>query len=229
MSLDTRLQTVADFVPTGSIVADIGTDHAYLPIELIKSKKSPFVIAADINKGPLLAAKHSINNAMLNNKIETRLGSGLSVLTEYEVDIAIFCGMGGNLIRNLLMDSPNIVNSLKGLILQPQQGYSALRSYLYEIGWHIEDESLAKSDGRIYQIIYAVPGNSALPNELELEIGPILNKKRPPLFYEMIDEFINKTLRSLNGMEKSPTAKSGKHYQELQTYLTNLMNLKQKI
>ena len=142
-----------------------------------------------------------------------------------EVDIAIFCGMGGNLIRQLLIDSPAVVNSLKGLILQPQQGYSALRRYLYEIGWHIEDEAIAKEDGRIYQVIYAVPGSAPLPSEIELEIGPVLNAARPPLFAEMIGEFIAKARRSLNGMEKSATAKNSPHYLQMQEYVCKLEEL----
>lgn len=225
MSLGSRLQAVANLVPQNSIIADIGTDHGYLPIELIKSGKCKKAIAADVNIGPYTAAKHSVSAAMLNDKIELRLGSGLSVLTEHEVDIAIFCGMGGNLMRQLLIDSPNIVNSLKGMIFQPQQGYTALRSYLYSINWHIEAETLAKEDGRIYQIIYALPGKAPMPIELELEIGPLLNANRPPLFNEMIAEFITKTKRSLNGMEKSATAKNTVHYQELQKYLNNLEEL----
>ena len=169
--LGSRLQTVADFVPRGSVIADIGTDHGYLPIELIKSGKCTKAVAADVNEGPLFAAKRSVRAAGLCARIDIRLGSGLAVLQTGEVDIAIFCGMGGNLIRQLLIDSPAVVNSLKGLILQPQQGYSALRRYLYEIGWHIEDEAIAKEDGRIYQVIYAVPGSAPLPSEIELEIG----------------------------------------------------------
>lgn len=220
--LGSRLQTVADFVPQGSIAADIGTDHGYLSIELIKSGKCTKVIAGDVNEGPYLAAKRSIRDAALSDEIDIRLGSGLSILQKNEADIAVFCGMGGNLIRQLLMDEPDIVNSLKGLILQPQQGYSALRRYLYEMGWHIKDEAIAKEDGRIYQIIYAVPGKDAMPDDLELEIGPVLNSKRPPLFTEMIDEFITKAKRSLCGMEKSATAKNSPHYAKLQNYVQKL-------
>ncbi|MDM8143806.1 tRNA (adenine(22)-N(1))-methyltransferase [Megamonas hypermegale] len=223
--LGLRLQTVADFVPRGSVIADIGTDHGYLPIELIKSGKCTKAVAADVNEGPLFAAKRSVRAAGLCAQIDIRLGSGLAVLQTGEVDIAIFCGMGGNLIRQLLIDSPAVVNSLKGLILQPQQGYSALRRYLYEIGWHIEDEAIAKEDGRIYQVIYAVPGSAPLPSEIELEIGPVLNAARPPLFAEMIGEFIAKARRSLNGMEKSATAKNSPHYLQMQEYVCKLEEL----
>ena len=220
--LGSRLKTVADFVPQKSIIADIGTDHGYLPIELIKSGKCTKAIAGDVNEGPYLTAKRSVRNASLLTKIDVRLGSGLSILQENEVDIAIFCGMGGNLIRQLLLDASSIVNSLKGLILQPQQGYSALRRYLYEINWHISDEAIAKEDGRIYQIIYAIPGKKPMPTELELEIGPILNSKRPPLFNEMITEFITKAKRSLYGMEKSATAKESQHYIDLLNHVQKL-------
>ena len=144
MSLGARLQTVTKFVPHGSVIADIGTDHGYLPIELVKTGRCCKAIAGDVNEGPYLAAKRSVRNASLMNKIDIRLGSGLKILQPNEVDIAIFCGMGGNLMVQLLQDCPEIVNSLKGLILQPQQGFTALRKYLYSIDWHIEDEAIAK-------------------------------------------------------------------------------------
>ncbi len=223
MSLGSRLQTVADFVPLGCIVADIGTDHAYLPIELIKSGKCHRAIAGDVHEGPYLSAKRSVRNFCLSDKIDIRLGNGLDILKETDaVDITIFCGMGGNLIKQLLMDSPHIVKSLTGLILQPQQGYNALRRYLYEINWYIADEAIAKEDGRIYQIIYAKPGKDIMPSDLELEIGPVLNRKRPPLFNEMVSEFIYKIKCSLRGMEKSQEAKNSAHYAKLKAHLIEL-------
>ena len=223
LALDFRLQAVANFVPPHSLIADIGTDHGYLPIALIKSGKITRAIAGDVHEGPYFTAKRSIREAGLTKKIDLRLGSGLEILTlEDKVDIAIFAGMGGNLIAQLLSDCPAIVNSLKGLILQPQSGYSALRRYLYQINWHIKDESIAKQDGKIYQIIYAVPGKEPLPSEIELEIGAILAQKRPPLFTELVQEFITKINRSLKGMEKSPQAKQSAHYAELQTRLHKL-------
>ena len=92
-------------------------------------------------------------------------------------------------------------------------------------GWHIEDEAIAKEDGRIYQVIYAVPGSAPLPSEIELDIGPVLNAARPPLFAEMIGEFIAKARRSLNGMEKSATAKNSPHYLQMQEYVRKLEEL----
>lgn len=226
LALGSRLQTVANFVPQNSLIADIGTDHGYLPIELIKSGKCSRAIAGDVHEGPYFAAKRSIRDASLTAKIDLRLGSGLKILTlEDKVDIAVFAGMGGNLIKQLLSEAPDIVNSLQGLILQPQQGYSALRHYLFSINWHIIDEAIAKEDGRIYQIIYAIPGKAEMPNQLELEIGSILAHKRPPLFNEMIAEFITKTKRSLKSMEKSATAKQSEHYHDLQSYLQQLEDL----
>lgn len=222
MSLGPRLQAVANFVPQGSIIADIGTDHGYLPIELIKTQKCPRAIAGDVNEGPYLAAKRSIQVASLLKNIDIRLGSGLEILQPNEVDIAIFCGMGGNLMVKLLQDCPNIVNTLTGLILQPQQGYSVLRHYLYSINWHIENETIAKEDNRIYQIIFAKPGKKPFPCNLEMEIGPILNAQRPPLFAEMIAEFISKAKRSLHGMEKSTIAKQTNRYRELIAYVQEL-------
>lgn len=222
MTIGLRLGAAADFVPFGSIIADIGTDHAYLPIELVRSGRCPKAIAGDYNKGPCAGARHSVAAANLTDKIDVRLGSGLEILAPGEADIAIFCGMGGSLIKQLLTDSSAVVESLKGLILQPQQAYSSLRRYLYEIGWQIADESLIKEDGRLYQVIYAVPGRSDMPSDIDLEVGPVLNKKRPALFAELINELLQKTRRSLSGMEKSPAAAQSRKYDELKQHAAQL-------
>ena len=185
----------------------------------VGSRSAIYMNIADVKK-----PNADANASKLESSIHVYV-NGEAVVVPNEVDIAIFCGMGGNLMVQLLQDCPEIVNSLKGLILQPQQGFTALRKYLYSIDWHIEDEAIAKEDGRIYQIIYAKPGKQALPTELELEIGPVLNRTRPTLFKEMIAEFIAKANRSLNGMAKSETAKNTAHYHQLQTYVKALEEL----
>ena len=222
MTIGLRLKAAADFVPSGCVAADIGTDHAYLPIALVQSGRCPRAIAGDYNEGPCASAARSVRGANLTDKIDVRLGSGLAILAPNEADVAVFCGMGGSLIKQLLTDSPQIAQSLKGLILQPQQSYASLRRYLYEIGWHIADESLVKEDGRLYQIIYAVPGAAAMPAEIELTVGPVLNKKRPALFSELVEAFLAKARRSLRSMEKSPQAISSDKYTQLKRHAAQL-------
>ena len=156
--LTARLQKIADQVTIGYRVADIGTDHGYIPIYLLKNKISPFVIAGDINKKPLKRAEDNIKNHNLSCSIEVRLGSGLSILKLNEVDTAIIAGMGGLLISELLENSKEIAQNLKALILQPMQAQPELRKYLANNGFIIEKDILVKEDRHIYEIIVAKSG-----------------------------------------------------------------------
>ncbi|MBB5337428.1 tRNA (adenine(22)-N(1))-methyltransferase [Pectinatus brassicae] len=198
-----RLRTVASFVPEKSSIIDIGTDHALIPMYLLKNKRITHAIAVDVNPGPYETAKQAIYDKNLQAYIDVRLGNGLTVVKENEADIAIFAGMGGILINKLLQQSPQIVKNLKGLIVQPQLAAEKLRQYLYEIGWHINNEALAKEQDHIYQIIYALPGTKPMPSYLELEIGPILLQNKPPLFKFHIEELLRRHKKILKGMQES--------------------------
>ncbi len=133
MRLDARLRSIAEFVPRGSRVADIGTDHAQLAIELIASGRATHVIAADLNAGPLDAARKNIADAGLSKQIETRLGDGLKVLRAGEVDAVCMAGMGGALMCEILSDE--ITASIARLILQPMNVSDRVRTWLGQNGW----------------------------------------------------------------------------------------------
>ncbi len=189
--LDARLQAVADFVPHDCSVADIGTDHAYLAIELYRANENRKVIAADLNAGPCEAARRTIREAGFEDNIEVRQGDGLSPLTPSEVETVCIAGMGGKLEADILEASPNVFAKLKCVVLQPQNGQEYLRQWLYEHDWHIEDEQLVKAEGRLYQIIKAAPGTAPMPLEAELILGPVLLKKQPELFREYVQSNID--------------------------------------
>lgn len=222
MGIGPRLLAVANLVPEGYKIADIGTDHGYLPIHLIKEGQIEAAVAGDVNEGPLASARRSVAAAGLKDKITTRLGSGLEILQPGEVDLAIMCGMGGALMVELLKDAPEVVAQLKGLILQPQQGWDSLRRYLYEINFHIAEETLVEEDKRLYQVIYAVPGQEPVPGELELHLGPVNLRRRPELLQRLIGEEMTKVKRRLAGMEKSAAAKSSSEYAADKAYLEAL-------
>ncbi len=198
-----RLRTVASFVPANVSIIDVGTDHALIPMRLLKNKRITHAIAVDVNPGPYETARQAVYDKNLQAYIDVRLGNGLTVIKENEADIAIFAGMGGILINKLLHQSPQIVKNLQGLILQPQLAAEKLRQYLYEIGWHIVNEALAKEQNHIYQIIYAIPGKQLMPTDLELEIGPILLQQKPPLFKFHIEELLRRHKKILKGMQGS--------------------------
>ena len=200
--LDDRLQAVADFVPMASSVADIGTDHGYLAIELFKINSTRRVIAADLNAGPCQAARRTISEAGFSEVIEVRQGDGLAALTPGEVDTVCIAGMGGKLEADILETQPDVTAKLQCLVLQPQNGFEYLRGWLYDHNWHIEDEKLSKVDGRVYQIIKAIKGQKEPLTEAELILGPVLIKKRPVLFAEHVQNNIEQLDKIRQGLQK---------------------------
>ncbi len=203
MILDDRLEAVASFVPDDCKVADIGTDHGYLAMELYKRDKRRTVIAADKNAGPCQAASHTLAEAGLTEYIQVRQGDGLKALAVGEADTVCIAGMGGKLISDILSAEPDVLAGLSCLVLQPQNAYSLLRRWLYEHNWHIVDEALAQVDGRVYQIIKAERGQAEIPSELALKLGPVLLEKRPKLFANHVENNLISCHKVLTGLQKS--------------------------
>ena len=200
--LDNRLRAVADFVPNAADVADIGTDHGYLAIELYKINSQRKIIAADLNAGPCQAARRAIAEAGFSDSIEVRQGDGLTVLRCGEVDTVCIAGMGGKLEADILEAQPQMLNHISCLVLQPQNGFEYLRNWLYAHGWHIADEQLVKVDDRIYQIIKAAPGTEEKLSEAVLILGPMLIKKRPELFVEYVKNTITQLDKIRQGLKR---------------------------
>lgn len=224
--LNPRLTAVASFLPKGTSFADIGTDHASLPIFAVQSGIAKYAIACDFNEGPYLGARQNIKNAQLEEKISVRRGSGLEPLRASEVDIAVFSGMGGLLINELLKNSPAVLKSLKGLILQPQLAADKVRKNLYELGWHIKKEALAKDSDHLYQIIFALPGKKPVPSDFSLKIGPCLLQERPAsLWDEYLDGLIKREEKIICGLKNS-CATTEETLKEKIEFLEQLENLK---
>ena len=216
MHLDDRLQALADFVPEGSRAADIGTDHGYLAVALLQQGKANFVVAGDKNRGPYEAAKRTVHEYAIGEEhISVRLGDGLEVVKPGEVDTVCIAGMGGILMNTILEASPEVIDKLKTLVLQPMNGAAELREWLYDHEWHIVDESLVIDDGRIYEIIKAEKGSRKKPSGLDLLVGPKLWKKKPPLLRHHIEALLFQQRRILNGMEKSDRAKGDKRFAQV--------------
>lgn len=161
--LKPRLRMVYESVPINSVVADIGTDHAFLPIVLINGGKATKVIACDINEGPLSVAAKNVQNAGVNN-IELRLSDGLEKVTPGEVDVVTVAGMGGDLISGIISKAKWLKEYKTTLILQPMSSADSLREGLYKEGYSIISEKAVEDSGRIYSVIVAVFGGA--PREL---------------------------------------------------------------
>lgn len=159
-ALDSRLMSALPYVRRGGTVADIGTDHAYLPIELIRRGISERAVACDVNKGPILRARAHISEAGLTDRIDTVQTDGLHGVERFRPDDILIFGMGGELIVKILSEAPWVRDGAVGLILQPMTKASTLRRWLSESGFSILGESLTYED-QYYQTIYARFGGEA--------------------------------------------------------------------
>ena len=150
-----RLSLCADFVREGSRLADIGTDHGYLPIELCKSGKTPSALACDINPLPLRSAEENIVKYHLSDRINTRLSDGLNKISPDEVDDIVIAGMGGELIRDILSAAPWVKNESIRLVLQPMTHHEDLVRWLYENGFEILCQKAVSDEGKYYTVLSA--------------------------------------------------------------------------
>ena len=156
MELSKRLAAVAALVDAGSRPADIGTDHAYIPIWLVEEGICQKAFAMDVGKGPLERAREHITGHGLGNYIETRLSDGLGALAPGEADCMIAAGMGGNLIIKILEEGCSVLEAMNTCILQPQSELAKVRKYLCEHGYCSVAENMVKEDGKYYPMMRAV-------------------------------------------------------------------------
>jgi len=175
--LSKRLKQIAAFVPLGTVAADIGTDHALLPSYLIQEKIVPTAIAIDVSAGPLEAAQKQVRSLLLADRISVRLGDGLEPLESGEAQTVVIAGMGGATIRKILLRSPQVVNQLQRLILQPNTGAELVRIWAIHNNWKIIDEEIVYEDERFYEIIVLEPGKMKLEDDIYLVLGPKLVEK----------------------------------------------------
>ena len=153
VKISNRLMTAAALVTQGYTLADVGTDHGYIPIYLLQQKKIPAAIAMDINEGPLERAKKHIALYGLQAYIQTRLSDGVAALKPGEVEAVLIAGMGGGLVMHILKDGEKVCQSAKELILQPQSEIEHVREFLREKGYTILAEDMVYEDGKFYPMM----------------------------------------------------------------------------
>ena len=150
ISLDARLFAAASMVRGGGVLADIGTDHAFLPVYLVQNGIVPRAIASDIGMGPLNNAKKTVLACGLTDEIELRLSDGLKNYRAGEVSEIVICGMGGNLMEEILLAAPWVRSPGMHLVLQPMTHTEDVRRYLCQNGFLIEKELCIRDSGRVY-------------------------------------------------------------------------------
>ncbi|ELU5585863.1 SAM-dependent methyltransferase [Clostridium perfringens] len=228
MELSKRLKRIAEHVDKCESVADIGTDHGYIPIYLVKEGICEKAIALDINKGPIEKAKVNVAFEGVSNKIKCLLGPGLNPLKVGEVNGVILAGMGGNLTRDILLADMEKVKKYDFIILQPAQNPEVLREFLYKNDYEIIDEDLIKDEGRFYELFKVKYNENSeklvFEDELEYEVSPLLREKNHPLFKEFIEEKINRCETILSFI-KEDTEAAKKRKSDLEEKINKLKGM----
>lgn len=197
-----RLFVTAKLIPHGKTFADIGTDHAYIPIYMCQKQYTPRAIAADIRLGPLQAAQAHIREFQLEERITCRLGDGLTCIQQGEVEGAVIAGMGGYLIRDILAKSISLWQTFSFMVLQPMRDAIAVRRFISEHDWHIEDEILVQ-DGHLYDVMRVCPGKGKKLSYGEMEVGPINWQRQDKLVERKLYLLISQKKRILHGFQRS--------------------------
>lgn len=184
--LSKRLETVGRFVPETARLADIGSDHAYLPVALMLKGKIDFAVAGEVVKGPFESAKRQVSKNGLSERIEVRLANGLDAIEKQDqINAITIAGMGGSLIRDIL-ESGRQNQRLSGeerLILQPNIGEKTLRTWLKENNYQIIAEEIIEENKKIYEIIVAEKKEQPIDySEKELMFGPFLLEEKNAAF-----------------------------------------------
>lgn len=203
--LSARLACVASLVPAGARVADIGSDHAYLPAALVLDGKIDFAIAGEVVKGPYENAVHEIKDHQLEGQVIPRLADGLAAIEPADkVDTITIAGMGGSLIASILEKDKNKLTGIKRLVLQPNVGESQLREWLMNNHYQIMTEKIIEEDNHIYEIIVAEP--SVVPfrySKYELDFGPFLLENKGPIFKKKWQEYLQREAHVIDQMQKA--------------------------
>ena len=203
--LSARLACVASLVPAGARVADIGSDHAYLPAALVLDGKIDFAIAGEVVKGPYENAVHEIKDHQLEGRVIPRLADGLAAIEPADkVDTITIAGMGGSLIASILEKDKNKLTGIKRLVLQPNVGESQFRAWLMHNHYQIMTEKIIEEDNHIYEIIVAEP--SVVPfrySKYELDFGPFLLENKGPIFKKKWQEYLQREAHVIDQMQKA--------------------------
>lgn len=189
MQLSKRLQAIADMVRPCAVLADVGTDHGYLPIYLVQQKKVKRAIAMDVHTGPLQRADAHIRENGLSSYIETRLSDGVTALKIQEADTVVIAGMGGPLTEKILTEGFCVLEGVSELVLQPQSDIPHVRHFLCEQGYQIQEENMIEEEGKYYPMMRVTHGFLQYEKEIAYRYGgQLLSRKHPVLYQYLLKE-----------------------------------------
>ncbi|PEN02826.1 tRNA (adenine(22)-N(1))-methyltransferase [Bacillus wiedmannii] len=214
VKLSKRLEEVVREIPVGSTVADIGSDHAYLPCYAIINNIATKAVAGEVVEGPFRSAQATVAESGLQDKVDVRKGNGLAVIAPGEVDVITVAGMGGALIRDILESGKGKLEGVTRLILQPNIAAHHIREWFIENGWELIHEKIVKEDGKIYEILVGERGNIASPysenKQAELFMGPFLIKEKSEAFVEKWEGELKNFQNILKQLERAADSEETK-------------------
>ncbi len=233
MELTKRMKAIADLVSKGYKMADIGTDHAYIPIYLIESDKSPQAIAMDINEGPLMRAKEHVAESGVIHRIQLRLSDGLEKLAPGEVESVVIAGMGGALVIKILKKDWNVTINLKECILQPQSEIAKVRAFLLQEGFLFVEEDIILEDGKFYPMMKVIPPqyrdktekcfvNAMEWTETEIKYGRKLLELRHPILKKYLDKEKKMKTDIFFGLKEQNSKRARKRIAELEQEISSI-------
>ena len=203
--LSKRLTTVASYVPAGARMADIGSDHAYLPAALALTKKISYAVAGEVVTGPYKNAVSEIKGHGLTDWVKPRLADGLDAVTPADrIDTVVIAGMGGTLIAEILERGKQHLAGVQRLVLQPNVGEDRLRRWLMVNRYQIMAEQIVGEDDHIYEVIVAEP--SVVPfcySDYELMFGPHLLEEKGPVFVTKWQDYAKRQRAVINQIEQA--------------------------
>lgn len=235
IKLTERLQTIADYIKNEEGIADIGTDHGYLPLYLLEKNHKRKVIFTDVNEGPLTKSRNIIQTRYPDSDLgnyDMRLGDGLVPLKAGEVHAVVIAGMGGILITEIMGYNLDKTRSFSKFILQPRTAADKLRKWLVDNDFYISDENLVYENGRICEIIVvdtqSTRKNTEFTDELDYEFSPILINKKTPIIKEWIEKLIKTDKQIKKSIQSSGGEESRKKLEQIIKRLEKLETIKRK-
>ncbi len=227
--LSNRLATIAFLAENYERVADVGTDHGYIPVRLLQTGKVKLVVASDINSGPLEHAKQTAAENGITEGIEFAVSDGISHLQKGDVDAIIIAGMGGETIVKILSGSDWVSDGAQKLILQPMTKIEELISWLCKNGFYISDAILAEDDGDLYLIVCAEAGHAPEPSAAGLYAPAKLLINKDPLLDRYLDMLISKLSRAAKGMKSAKEPQSPERLKHIESAIDGLKAMKGEI
>jgi len=228
IQLSPRLRSVADLVPQNAVLADVGTDHGFLPIYLLQRDRIKRAVAADLREGPLSKAKANADKYGLRDRMDLRLCNGLSAIGPEDADTISIAGMGGETIAQILAAAPWTKEGKHTLILQPMTSTYDLREFLSEQGYTIQFEHLNREDRRIYITMEVTAGKCEPYSEGEKWAGRQWKGMGSPMRAEYLDMMLFRAKRALEGLEKSVRPDDIPRRELLQTIVPQVEQLREE-